>query len=473
MKILYNWPIYIVGLLTIVSCSKTELSSSEYTYNPVNELTIKTDTNAYNVVQFDSLRIVPSISESIAQNTTFEYEWKALGKEKITLLSDKRDLRISVGLAPGTYNLQYSVIDTKTGLRYSRLYDLVVNSGFHSGWFIIHNKNDKGMLSFIRTDNVVFQSPAEDANKKSYPGKALRAYYALLTGQPNYASILYFTSEGVYRFDPNNFAQVGDSQTILPYVNKFDNPGYTISSIATDQYIIDNGNLYAGLGIFYPAEILKPFSPRIEGDYNLYKDALIATSLTTYFYDNKYKRFMTMMYNTRSLNVATKNVTQKFDLSDVGKTMIAADIGSKVRNDAQIYCVMEDSNGRYLMSLNGAIPKYNQKVLDSTSPNFSKATSFTTTGTALEHMYYAYDNQIYLYDIPNNRSSLIYEFPQGQKITTLAMDKSTGKGLTVATYRNTEGEVYYFDINTLGWFTNNTYKSSFKGFGEIVHLSKK
>lgn len=478
MKFLNNILFYIsVGLLSLTACSKsTELSEANYKYNPVNVLTISTDTNSYDVFQFDSLYIKTNIVESKPSNSTFEYEWKALSNEKATLLSTDRDLKISVGLAPGSYNLQYTVTDKSNGLQFNRLYNLKVNSGFNSGWFVTHNKNNKAGLSFIRTDKTVFSAPAEDANNKSFSGKALRTYYAFLNNQPNYASILYFTTEGVYRFDPNNFAQVGDTQTILPTVSSFTSPNYTISSISTDQYIIDNGNLYAGIGIFHPAEILKPFSPRFEGDYELFNQGLIATSLTTYFYDNKYKRFMTVMYNTRSLNVAVATTSAVFDMSNVGKTMIAADYGAKVANDANIYCVMDDSDGRYLMSIMGAKPKYNQKVSDATSPNFSKATLFTSTGTALEQLYYAYENKIYLYDIPNNNASLIYEFPSSAKVTSLVMDKSTGnvgKTLAVGVMNNGVGEVYFFNINTLGWFTNNTFDSSFKGFGEVIHLSKK
>ncbi|NGM74840.1 PKD-like family lipoprotein, partial [Sphingobacterium sp. SGL-16] len=241
------------------------------------------------------------IVESKPSNSTFEYEWKALSNEKATLLSTDRDLRISVGLAPGSYNLQYTVTDKSNGLQFNKLYNLKVNSGFNSGWFVTHNKNNKAGLSFIRTDKTVFSAPAEDANNKSFSGKALRTYYAFLNNQQNYASILYFTTEGVYRFDPNNFAQVGDTQTILPTVS-----------------------------------------------------------------------------------------------------------------------------------------------------------SFTS--------------------IPNNNASLIYEFPSSAKVTSLVMDKSTGnvgKTLAVGVMNNGEGEVYFFNINTLGWFTNNTFDSSFKGLGEVIHLSKK
>ena len=78
--------------------------------------------------------------------------------------------------------------------------------------------------------------------------------------------------------------------------------------------------------------------------------------------------------------------------------------------------------------------------------------------------------------IPNNNASLIYEFPSSAKVTSLVMDKSTGnvgKTLAVGVMNNGEGEVYFFNINTLGWFTNNTFDSSFKGLGEVIHLSKK
>ncbi|WP_432713867.1 PKD-like family lipoprotein [Pedobacter sp.] len=457
-----------LSLFWIIGCSKFE---QDFTLNKINELTISTEKTAFELVQFDSLLIAPTISESSSSPQGYSYEWKAIIADTVFSFSKERDLHMPVTFSPGAYLLQYIVTDKSNGSQTMKLYTLKVNGAFYEGWLVTHNKQNKGVLSFVRSDDKVFLSPAQDVNHKEYPGKALATHYSYLNNYPALASLLYFTTEGVVRFNPNNFDEIGNTAGIMGKSMTFVDPGFGISTLASDQYIIDNGNLYAGFGIFNPEEILSPFSDRFTGDYSLFPIAFPATPFATYFYDNKYKRFMQVAYRTRIISNSTGNTTAAFNMSNVNRTMVAAEKGGTTNYNSNFYFVMEGTDGRYFMSLNGATPKYNVKVADTNAPDFSRATKFSASASNIENMYYAYDNKIYLYDIKNNTATKIYEFAVQNKVTFLQVQKKTSKQIAVSTLNGTAGELYLFQIDDMGHFVGNTYSKKFEGFGDIIHLS--
>ena len=182
----------------------------------------------------------------------------------------------------------------------------------------------------------------------------------------------------------------------------------------------------------------------------------------------------------RALQSFSPNVNNLYDLSNVGKTMVAADIGAQ----REFYIIMkDDSNQYYYYAYNPSLanPAVSYKLIQN-SPEINQAISFTSS-SSIPHIYYATENKIYLYDILANRSRLLYEFPSNTKIKMLSMLKYKGWGSTnivdpdfnkrliVATNTGTQGSVYYFQLDPTGDFTNQTYSKVFTGFGEISHIN--
>jgi hypothetical protein len=133
---------------------------------------------------------------------------------------------------------------------------------------------------------------------------------------------------------------------------------------------------------------------------------------------------------------------------------------------------MEDSAGRYLLSItsdsNNSATGVNQKMVN--SPEIGSATNFATS-SILKQLYYTVDNKVYLYDMLAKSARLIYTFPGSYVIKDIEMLRSTSKQLVIGVNNGTAGEIYYFDINGQGEFSNNTYAKKFTGFGEIVQVA--
>lgn len=159
-------------------------------------------------------------------------------------------------------------------------------------------------------------------------------------------------------------------------------------------------------------------------------------------------------------------------MSDVGKTMVAVEKGRTTYNSGVFYCIMEDSEGRYVAGINNVDPSLFQKVLDSACPDFSKAKLFAASGI-FQHMYYAVGNKIYLYNIVANTAELLYSFPSSHTITDIEIKRKTSRTLAVATWDGTAGNMNLFDINDLGQFVDEGPKKVFDNLGHIVHISNK
>lgn len=453
------------GLLS--GCSKFD---QDFTRTPVNEVTVTTSETSFSLVQFEKLVIPVEIKSTLNQMENYNYSWKAIADDSVYMLSDKKNLDVIVEIPPGSYNLHYEVKDNRNGLSYNNIYQLTVNGAFYEGWLVSHNIDNQGKLSFVRSDNTVFEDPATEVNSLTFEGKAIASFYSAIQFYTEYASIHYFTDAGIYRFDPNNFLLTGTTSNVLPGETNFADIAYGASVMGADQYIVNDGDVHAGMGSFYSDQILMPYSEGFATGHKLFPAVITSAQLATYFYDNQSKRFLQAPYLSRELQPVTSASDALFNMANIGKTMIAADKGRTSFNSAIFYFVMEDVNGRYFYGLNGSTPSIFQKVDDTKCPNFSTATSFATSGV-FEHMYYAVNNKLYLYNMVANTAELLYSFPSGEQIKDIEMKRSTSKSLAVATLNGTAGTFHIFDIDDLGHFVGNTPSKSLTGFGSIAHIS--
>ena len=458
----------VVTVTLCLACQKDNTTE----FSVLNEVSIKTEKTALEVTQFDTLKVNPVLTESMPNGDTFTYQWKMYpyfsDPNAGTIISKEKNLNVQIELPPNNYYIQYKVTNTKTGVSSFMLYTAVVNGKFYEGWLVSGNKAGKAQFSFIRSDDALFLSPSEDLYKVTYPGKALSAYTGIGTGL---ALIYFFTDQGAFRINANDFFQLSTTNGILPGAQNFtSNIVYGPNSGLYDQYIIKDGGLYAGFGpAFYPSEIFNPFSERFSGDYQLFPGIISSRLNSTFFYDNKYRRFMTSTALTRTLTVSLGSNTATYNLGNVGKTMIHMDYGAQAYNQDEFYFLMkDDANARYLYSLKGTAPGIAQAI--GNSPEIENASSMATS-SLLKQMYYATSNKIYLYDILANSSRLVYTFPASHTIADIKMLRTTSKRLVVAANQGANGEVYYFDLDNIGDFVGNTYAKKFTGFGEIVHLT--
>lgn len=470
-KYYFIYVLSILKLILITSCNKDD---QKFINGSINEVTIKTAAESYTIAQLDTLRIAPEVAESSSGSGKLKFEWRIyrqsqLGDLTQTVIGTEKNLASVIAVPPGNYYLRYQITDESNEASFFKLLKVSVTGAFSQGWYVSSNKDGKAMFSFIRSDDVIFQSPLESINGKSYPGKALATYPAVGSGM---ALVYFFTDKSVFRVNANDFVENGRGTDVMPYktTDYVSKPFYGFNSrLAADQYIIAEGGLYAGIGpAFYSTEVTKPYSDRLAGDYSLFPGAFPSSQTATYFYDNKKQRFMQATYLGRDLLPCNATPSGSFDMANVGRTMIAYDAGVLSGTNHEYYFIMQSSNGRYFQSTLGPTPSINQLI--ASSPDINTATAFTSS-TLVRQMYYASGNKIYLYDILANSSRLLYTFPEGYTIGDLKMLRATNKRIAAGVNNGRNGEVYYFEINSTGDFVSGTYAKKFTGFGEIVHLS--
>ncbi len=164
------------------------------------------------------------------------------------------------------------------------------------------------------------------------------------------------------------------------------------------------------------------------------------------------------------------------DLSKVDKTMVGGDKGP----DTEYFLVMKDQTGYYLCSIlpNNKKPTGLMDKMDD-APEIDKETNFAASEVN-KQLYYSVANKIYLYNVLSKSAKLVYTFPSNIQIKDLKMYKGPTWGkanplyntrLVVATYNETEGELYYLDLLPIGDIKNNTYSQKFGGFGNIVQIN--
>lgn len=471
-----------LGLLLLLaySCKKDE---GNYNYTKLNEVTIKSTDTAFVIQQLDTLKISPVITESIPGDN-YTYAWTIYlqrtppnGVENIsTLLSTEKNFVKQIPNSPNDYWLLLTVTNEKTKIKAFQRYSLTVTGAFYEGWLITSNKNGKPMVSFVRKDNTVFYNPFFAINKIELKGKALASYSGVIS---RLSQINIFTDEEVYRLNADDFVVNGTIESLFENsTTGFENPYYTVNYINTDQYIIDKGNVYATITPNFgaPGKYSERFAAPAN-DYVAFPYFMSGSKFYAAFYDNKNKRFLNTDYNSRTLYTFATFTGASYDVNNVGKTMIAGDTGP----GSEYYLIMKDGVVFYFYTFipkNASPAGINQPILN--SPEIADARTFASS-TALKQMYYAANNNLYVYDVLANASRLIYQFPIGTKIKDIEMYKGKGWGrfrdpmfnsrLAVATYNGTEGELYYFDLTSTGDVNNQTFSKKFGGFGDIVQIN--
>lgn len=471
-----------LGVLALLSQS-CQKDHGNYTYKELNNVTIKKGDTAFVIQQLDTLKISPELTESIPGGT-YTYEWTIYlqrtppnGVEHTsTLLSNDKNFDEQISNSPNDYWLLLTVSNEKTKIKAFQRYSLTVTGAFYEGWLVTSNKNGKAMVSFVRKDNTVFYNPIEEINNIELKGKALASYSGIIA---RLSQINVFTDIEVYRLNADDFVVNGSLENLFENrTTGFEQPYYTVNWINTDQYIVDQGSVHATITPNFgaPGKYSERFAGPEDG-YEAFPYFMSGSRFYAVFYDNKNKRFLNTGYNSRTLYTFGDFAGADYDVNNVGKTLIAADSGP----GNEYYLIMKDDTGYFFYTFipkNSSPAGIHQPILN--SPEIEKATSFASS-TALKQMYYAANNNLYVYDVLANASRKVYEFPSGTNIKDIEMYKGKGWGkfkdplfnnrIAVATYNGTEGELYYFDLTSTGDIENQTFSEKFGGFGDITQIN--
>lgn len=495
MKTLFNTLLSTFALLmtlTLSSCNKQD----RYSFKEVNELTVSGIAEELSVELGGQLKLQPKIESSIAESGPFSYQWEIYRDRDLssleisatspittsTVLSTERDLDFLANISPGKYYLQYTVTDEKFNVSTTVRYPITINPTYYEGWMVLSKKDNGYDLSLLRKDEKIYPNLLKSANPNFVPrGNGVAVYIGIHT---KLEEITYFTTDSAYFFNANNFKHIGssfdrfDTPDILGPIHK---PLYTVHIANYDRFIVNAGKVYGSISPNFMGGSSYSVAMSGPADYSLFPLLITGSKYPTMFYDNhnKYFVYLSSVLPSRALNSFSKNPnpTASYDVSNVGKTLIA---GGKGPSNEYFLLMKNPSDQYFIHSVNPdlASPAGLASAVSSTAM-LNNAAHFAFSEVNRQ-MYYTVDNKIYIYDILGNNSKLVYEFPASIQIRDMQIFKSQGWGiadplhnkrLVVATYNGTEGEVYYFDIEPIGDLKNNTYSKKFGGFGEILNIN--
>lgn len=155
--------VYIISLLLLSSICSCLDDKNNYDYIPVNELkgSIKDIEKSYSVGINEDLVITPSFEFTIDKtDPDVSYEWR-LDEE---LLDVKTPSYTFNSDKIGLFELTFSVIDNKTGVKFSASTNILVRSPYQRGWVILSDVDGKSMLSFIKIKTLYGVSETVNIN---------------------------------------------------------------------------------------------------------------------------------------------------------------------------------------------------------------------------------------------------------------------------------------------------------------------
>jgi hypothetical protein len=360
---------------------------------------------------------------------------------------------------------------------------LRVNSGFYEGWLVTSNKAGKGKLSFIRIDGFVIDNPIEEINGKTYSGLAFDVA-SPIDSYSELQQVYYFSENGVYIFDANSFAEVGDSNSLFSSnITSNQKASIGVGAFGFNVYIVNNGKIHTS-SLFYGFD--GSYSPPLSGNYDsVYPFVFTNQSFNahfgnTYFYDNGNKRFIRIGYNSPTVAIATGTPTSPyFDMANTNKTMIAATKGVGITFHALMKD--DDTNAFYIYSMAGGLPTGKKEISLAGLDNVRGFDAISSGGNLL---YFGIGNKLYRYDNSANTVDEIFTFSGGAQIADVKVYKNPyvyfslsptdplhNKRIAVAVNNGENGEVFYFNLTGTGFIENSTFTEHYTGFDTISTLS--
>ena len=145
--------LYTVLFLLLCCISSCLDDKNDFNYRQINELngSIENMNGWYTVSVEEDLYLKPTFKFTIDSiHPDVSYEWYLDGE----LLDVKTPDYTFNAAKTGKYEVTYSVVDNKTGVKFSKSAEITVRSPYLVGWLILSEKDGKSALSFIKMRTV-------------------------------------------------------------------------------------------------------------------------------------------------------------------------------------------------------------------------------------------------------------------------------------------------------------------------------
>lgn len=490
----------ILSLLLAVLVAGCYKDKGNYDYITINKLSVSDTINPVNlsVTLGDSMKITPIIEQSIDKNEdSLAYEWMVYDNSPAssytmprTVISTARNLAVEVKDPPFSlgqnYRMTYRVTDKRTGVSTAIYYNLTIVNKYATGWLILEDKPAGGDLSMILPDGTLERGVYTSLNPDYPLVKPLKLELTPYQVTDGFSSV----SRKIYLLTENDGMELS-YQTMLrqwdyaylfygaPAVIKPSRVTWMMNNTynsPSQGIAVNDGKLHSNLVGGFPGT--KKWGAALStpaGDYNYDATPFIAggTTYTAVAYDKIGKRFY-VVGNTALTNFPAAASTL-FDLNDVGMDMIYMDSANVLR---EYNAVMKDaSNAPWLLRFKLAIanndpPNLTLQKVQMDAPDVLNMTAMSSS-TQTPHIYYAAGNVMYRYETTSNSTVQQYTFPAGETVTQMKFLRNPADValLAAVTWDGTQGRLYFFEVSTVGNFSN--YSNRYEGFGRIVDIGFK
>ena len=469
--------------------------TGNYNYRDINDTWISglDSTNGYVIYQFDTLKIDPNVKQRIPNKDSLDYTWSisnsGLGNSSVTkIISTQRSLVEPIAETPGNYTLVFKVTNRNTNISSFARASLTILSSSGTGWLVLNRTNSKSLLDIIRDDGRLVRDINAVNGTYSQPPKKLFCLTSGSTFSPESHIYLFSENDGMQLSGANLF-KISDYPGMFIQAPSLLKPEYYVRRQSPGlEFLQNNGDIYIKSSNTVSAKLGQKALIQ-NSNYKSGRIIVAPNSLVIplVIYDELNGRFLYMGSGfTPDLLpfMATPNAV--FDMNNIGnKTLVHFDKGASSR----IYSILKDRNNEklffYSFALSGFVPSsINAPVSVNEIPVSSNMTNASTfamyepsyaINNFSSFIYYAIDNNIWMYNTINFTSQIIYQFPSGSKISVMKMrTEGTSNNIYVGVNNTAnEGSIYKFSFTPTGFFTGNTYTSVRSGFGAIVDIAYK
>ena len=258
--------VYILSLLLLSSICSCLDDKNNYDYTPINELkgTISNIEKNYSVGIDEDLVITPTFEFTIDKtDPDVSYEWRLDGE----LLNVKAPSYTFNSHKIGLFELTFSVIDNKTGVKYSASTDILVRSPYQRGWVVLSDVDGKSTLSFIKIKTLYGVSETVNI----WGEKVVRDSIAYHSVEKYLVKDLGTNPKGVFEHlgYPSTFGQV---ETVYDELVVMQDRWVELNGNTLEREVYTEDEFYGDLpvGGFKPVEAAMSYSAKFIRDENGY-----------------------------------------------------------------------------------------------------------------------------------------------------------------------------------------------------------
>jgi hypothetical protein len=499
-KVLLNRLFIILTVSLLASCAK---DLGNYSYHDVNKITFRNiDTlKGYQVLFGDMLSIDPTLDMTIPPAAGVSYEWslRLNGNggnipPKDSVISVEKALNVKIELKPGTYSLQYRVMDKSTGIRFQARATLTVSTAVYEGYLVLNEVNGQSrmdMLSYKALNSSftqytdVLKLMNSTLDMRGAPYQVLCMTYNQANIDPENYGIFVLNASGTNRINQETFAYIPSYS--IRYLILGDVPANfapqrltgEMSGSAPYYGMYDNGNMYT-----YSTNAGRAFK---YSPVNVYATGGTPFRVAPWIVTNGSAAVMFNMDKRTFVTAATYSSVAVADVPESFKYPVGYDLVFMDKDyNNKVFAILKDpATSKYYLHRFTIGQARVEDVQEIQGTDIANATNFTLSPT-LGYLFYSAGGKLYEYD-PGIRQSILMADKGTSQISYLSFqrfyNRLSNSNLNYRNWANLLTVASYDPAGTMG--SNGTLeldsippvngqiikKSSWSGFGKVVSVA--